>query len=194
MLTSAESDSGSSPYIDATRRWLERAVIGLDLCPFARAVHLGRRIRYCVSDARRPEALLEDLARELLALRDADPEACETTLLIHPWIFGDFLDFNDFLDAVDGAIGELGLEGEIQVASFHPEYQFAGTEPGDIDNFTNRSPYPTLHLLRESSIERAVAAHPDIDAVPERNIRTLRRLGIEGWRRLWLDDEGETGR
>lgn len=190
------SDRGAkvhASYIEATRAWLERAVIGLDLCPFARSVHLSNRIRFCVSDARRPETLLEDLARELIALQEADPDACETTLLIHPWVFGDFLDFNDFLDAVDGAIEELGLEGEIQVASFHPDYQFAGTVPDDIENYTNRSPYPTLHLLRESSIERAVAAHPDIDGVPEKNIRTLRALGIEGWRRLWLDDAGAKG-
>ena len=188
----ANSRPEDAPYIEATRTWLDRVVIGLDLCPFARSVHLSNRIRYCVSDARRPEALLEDLARELVALQKADPEACETTLLIHPWVFGDFLDFNDFLDAVDGAIEELGLEGEIQVASFHPDYQFAETQPDDIENYTNRSPHPTLHLLRESSIERAVAAHPDIDAVPEKNIRTLRRLGIEGWRRLLLDDAGTT--
>ena len=177
-----------APEILATRRWLERAVIGLDLCPFARGVHQGRRIRYVLSGANSPEALLEDLARELLFLRDADPLECETTLLVHPGVFGDFLDFNDFLDAVDGAVEELGLEGELQVASFHPDYQFAGTEPDDIGNFTNRSPYPTLHLLRESSIERAVESHPDIDGIPDRNIRTMRALGIEGWRRLWLDD------
>ena len=188
----ANSRPEDAPYIEATRTWLDRVVIGLDLCPFARSVHLSNRIRYCVSDARRPEALLEDLARELVALQKADPEACETTLLIHPWVFGDFLDFNDFLDAVDGAIEELGLEGEIQVASFHPDYQFAETQPDDIENYTNRSPHPTLHLLRESSIERAVAAHPDIDEVPEKNIRTLRRLGIEGWRRLLHDDAGTT--
>lgn len=192
-LTRLESRQENATFIEATRTWLERAVIGLDLCPFARPVYLGNRIRYFVSDARRPEALLEDLASELVALQEVDPETCETTLLIHPWVFGDFLEFNDFLDAVDGAIEELGLEGEIQVASFHPDYQFAGTQPDDIENFTNRSPYPTLHLLRESSIERAVAAHPDIDAVPEKNIRTLRRLGIEGWRRLWPDDAGPAG-
>lgn len=182
------SDTDASPVIAATRNWLERAVIGLDLCPFARPAHLGNRIRYVVSDARTPEDLLAGLARELLVLRDADPKACETTLLIHPQVFGDFLDFNDFLDTVDATVGELGLEGEIQVASFHPQYRFAGTDADDIENFTNRSPYPTLHLLREASVERAVAGFPDTDAIYEKNIRTLRGLGIEGWRRLWLDE------
>ncbi len=173
------------PAIAATRRWLERAVIGLNLCPFAKAVHAKRQVRFVLSDATTPEALLEQLAEELVLLRDADPEEIDTTLLVHPDVLEDFLDFNDFLDNADAAVEALDLQGVIQVASFHPGYQFAGTAPGDIGNFTNRSPYPTLHLLREASIDRAVEAFPDPDAIVERNLATLDKLGHEGWRKLW---------
>lgn len=169
-----------------TQRWLENAVIGLNLCPFAKSVHVNQRLRYVVSRATTPEDLLKDLARELLALNRADPDEIETTLLIHPEVLGDFLDFNDFLGAADGLIDELKLDGTLQIANFHPAYQFAGTEPEDITNFTNRSPYPTLHLLRESSIERAVATMEDTDAIVEANIETLRRMGREGWDALGL--------
>jgi hypothetical protein len=170
----------------ATRTWLERAVIGLDLCPFAKSVHLQDQIRYVVSEAETPEDLLEHLLSELRFLAAADPEEVETTLLIHPKVLADFLDYNDFLDVADAAVAELGLEGEIQVASFHPRYQFAGTAPEDIENYTNRSPYPMLHLLREASVERAVAAFPETEKIYEKNMETLRRLGHEGWRRLWV--------
>lgn len=170
--------------IAATRTWLEKAVIGLDLCPFARAVYIRDQVRFVVSEADMPEALLADLVSELRTLAETDPEAIDTTLLIHPNVLEDFLDYNDFLDVAEAAVAELGLEGEIQVASFHPEYQFAGTEPDDVENYTNRSPYPILHLLREESVERAVAAFPDTAGIFEKNIETLRRLGHEGWRRL----------
>jgi hypothetical protein len=176
----------SEAVIAATAAWVEKAVIGLNLCPFARAVHAARRIRYVVTDAEDSEALVEVLLHELDALAAADPEEIETTLLIHPRVLGDFLDYNDFLDVADAAVEELGLTGQIQVASFHPRYQFAGTAPDDIDNFTNRSPYPTLHLLREASVERAVAAYPDTDRIFENNVETLRRLGRAGWDRLGL--------
>lgn len=170
--------------IAATRRWLEKAVIGLNLCPFAGAVYAAGRIRYAVSDAATAEALLEKLGEELQSLAQADEAATETTLLIHPRVMGDFLDYNDFLELADALVADLGLEGVLQVASFHPQYQFADTEPDDISNCTNRSPYPTLHLLRESSVERAVAAHPDTERIYRDNIETLRRLGREGWERL----------
>lgn len=172
--------------VAATRAWLEKAVIGLDLCPFAKAVHIRNQIRYVVSDAEAPESLLADLLVELRTLAAADPDAVETTLLIHPRVLAEFLDYNDFLDVADAAVADLGLVGEIQVASFHPLYQFAGTEPDDITNYTNRSPYPMLHLLREASVERAVATFPDTAGIPEKNMATLRRLGHEGWRRLGL--------
>lgn len=169
-----------------TQHWLLQAVIGLNLCPFAKAVHVKNGIRYVVSEATEPEALLKELAHELLQLQRSDPDEVETTLLIHPQVLTDFLDFNDFLEAADGLVEELELDGELQVASFHPYYQFDGTEPGDISNFSNRSPYPTLHLLRESSIDCAVAAFPNASEIFERNIETMERLGHEGWRKLWL--------
>ena len=177
--------------IAATVAWLEKAVIGLDLCPFARAVHVKGQIRYVVSEAETPEDLLADLNGELRALAAADPEAIDTTLLIHPRVLDDFLDYNDFLDVADAAVAHLGLEGEIQIASFHPRYQFAGTGPDDIESYTNRSPYPMLHLLREASVERAVASVPDTSEISAKNIETMRRLGHEGWRRLGFSRGGE---
>lgn len=171
--------------LDATRDWLQRAVIGLELCPFAKAVHLKDRIRWVESSATDAEALLGDLVHELQRLAAADPNAVETTVLVHPQALQDFDDYNDFLDVVDAALDELGLAGELQVASFHPSYRFDGTDADDITNFTNRSPHPTLHLLRESSIERAVAAFPDAAAIFERNQATLRGLGLAGWHALF---------
>lgn len=171
--------------VDATRVWLEKAVIGLNLCPFAKAVHVKRQIRYVVSHAETEEALLADLMHELQLLASADPGDIETTLLIHPRVLGDFLDYNDFLDLADGAVEELGLDGFLQVASFHPDYQFADSEPDDIGNYSNRSPFPTLHLLREESVDKAVAAFPDAERIYETNIATLRKLGHAGWRALW---------
>lgn len=168
----------------ATRHWLEQAVIGLNLCPFAKAVHVREQIRWVESPARDAQGLLDDLVRELQLLAAADPETVETTLLIHPHALNDFLDYNDFLDVADAAIDELGLTGVLQVASFHPNYQFAGTAPDDVENLSNRSPHPMLHLLREDSIARAVAAFPDTATIYDRNIETLRRLGADGWRRL----------
>ena len=173
--------------IAATRRWLERAVIGLNLCPFAKAVYVKEQVRFVVSDASTPEALLEHLAEELLLLRDTPSEQIDTTLLIHPDVLTDFLDYNDFLENADAAIEALDLQGILQVASFHPDYQFAGTAPGDIGNYTNRSPFPTLHLLREASIDRAVEAFPEPDAIIERNLETLDKLGLEGWQALFAD-------
>ena len=173
--------------IAATRRWLERAVIGLNLCPFAKAVYVKEQVRFVVSDASTPEALLEHLAEELLLLRDTPSEQIDTTLLIHPDVLTDFLDYNDFLENADAAIEALDLQGILQVASFHPDYQFAGTAPGDIGNYTNRSPFPTLLLLREASIDRAVEAFPEPDAIIERNLETLDKLGLEGWQALFAD-------
>jgi hypothetical protein len=178
----AEADADP---IALTRRWLERAVIGLNLCPFAKAVHAKGQVRYVLSDADTPQALLEQLGEELLRLRDTPAEAVDTTLLVHPRVLVDFLDYNDFLDEADALVEKLDLDGVLQVASFHPDYRFAGTEPGDLGNFSNRAPFPTLHLLREDSVERAVAAFPDPDAIVERNLETLRELGAEGWRKLF---------
>lgn len=177
--------------IDDTRQWLERAVIGLNLCPFAKAVHVKSQIRYVVSEARIIDHLVEDLIDELNTLAEADPAKIDTTLLIHPYVLNDFLDYNDFLDIADNVIAELKLEGEIQVASFHPQYQFADTEIDDITNFTNRAPYPTLHLLREASVERAVAAFPEANEIFEKNMATLRTLGHAGWAALWIDPSAD---
>ena len=169
------------------RRWLERAVIGLNLCPFAKAVYVKQQVRFVLSDASTPEALLEELAEELVLLRDTDPDQVDTTLIVHPDVLTDFLDYNDFLDNADAAVEALDLQGVIQVASFHPDYQFAGTMPDDISNYTNRSPYPTLHLRREASIDRAVEAFPDADVIVERNVKTLDALGHAGWAKLFAD-------
>lgn len=172
--------------LDQTRRWLEQAVIGLNLCPFAKAVHTRGQIRWVESTATDVAALMADLVHELQRLAAADPEAIDTTLLVHPQVLGDFLDYNDFLDLADAALEELGLDGVLQIASFHPQYQFEGTEPDAVENLSNRSPHPTLHLLREDSVERAVAAFPEAEAIYERNIETLRALGPDGWAKLGL--------
>jgi hypothetical protein len=166
---------------------LEVSVIGLNLCPFAESVYRGNRVLFRVSEQRTASALLQDLRDELTRLNDADPQVCETTLLIHPWVLADFTEYNDFLEVCDATLVELDLEGELQIASFHPQYQFSGTRPDDIDNYTNRSPYPMLHLLREASIEQALSAVPEPDEIYRRNIRTLRGLGHEGWQKLWRD-------
>ncbi|MCG8275515.1 DUF1415 domain-containing protein [Stenotrophomonas sp. NLF4-10] len=177
------NDTDTDPIAD-TRRWLEKAVIGLNLCPFAKAVYVKQQVRFVLSDATTPEALLEELAEELVLLRDTPAEQIDTTLIVHPQVLGEFLDYNDFLDNADAAVEALDLQGILQVASFHPQYQFAGTAPSDVSNYTNRAPYPTLHLLREDSVERAVAAFPDPDVIVERNIATLDELGVEGWNQL----------
>ena len=170
--------------IEQTRHWLEQAVIGLNLCPFAKAVHTRGQIRWVESSATDVQGLMSDLVHELQLLAAADPEAVDTTLLVHPQVLGDFLDYNDFLDLTDAALEELGLDGVLQIASFHPQYQFEGTEPDDAENLSNRSPHPTLHLLREDSVDRAVASFPEAEMIYERNIQSLRALGAEGWERL----------
>jgi hypothetical protein len=177
--------------IAETRAWVRRAVIGLNLCPFARAVDVKDQIRYVFSDATDPETLLATLVVELQRLADTDPEVVDTTMLIHPRVLADFEDFNDFLELADAAVEDLDLDGVLQVASFHPQFQFADTEIDDVTNATNRSPYPTLHLLREDSVDRAVAAVPEAEAIFERNMATLEKLGPQGWaavKKSWEDD------
>jgi len=171
--------------IAAMREWIEKAVIGLNLCPFAKAVYVKNQVRYVVSHAQHLDGFLEDLDRELDFLAAADPDEIDTTLLIHPTLLPDFLDFNDFMQLAEAAVDEHGLDGVIQIASFHPRFQFEGTGPDDIGNYTNRAPFPTLHLLREASIERAVAAFPEAETIYERNIEALQKLGVEGWQALW---------
>jgi hypothetical protein len=170
--------------IAEVRAWVDRAVIGLNLCPFAKAVQVKRLIRYVATDATNTEALREALIAELERLRDTDAAALETTLLVHPWVLHDFLDYNDFLDEADAVVAAMDLDGVIQVASFHPDYRFAGTAPDDMGNATNRAPHPTLHLLRETSIDRAVEAFPEAGAIYETNIATMEALGSDGWATL----------
>lgn len=172
--------------IAATKLWLEKAVIGLNLCPFAKGVHVKGQIRYFVSAAQTADELLADVQRELEVLAEASREKIDTTLLIHPHVLTDFLDYNEFLEVVDALLEEIDLAGELQVASMHPQYQFADTELDDITNFTNRSPYPTLHLIREDSIDEAVASFPEAETIFEKNIETMRKLGHEGWNALGL--------
>ncbi len=175
--------------IAATRLWLEKAVIGLGLCPFAAKAYQQQQIRYRVSAQRSTTGLLDDLKRELRHLQGADPQDCETSLLIHPQVLGDFLDYNDFLDEADALLRALDLEGEVQIASFHPRYQFAGSAPDDIENYSNRSPYPMLHLLREASVTRAISTYPGVHDISSNNTNTLRDLGKAGWLKLWAGGE-----
>ena len=187
--TPTPNDTAITPPSDAqalaqTRAWVDRAVIGLNLCPFAKAPQVKGQVRYVVSNATDPAALLADLINELEKLAETKPDKIETTLLIHPQLLGDFADYIDFVAVAEDTVAELDLEGILQVASFHPDYQFEGTAPDDIANATNRSPYPTLHLIREDSIDRAVAAFPEAEAIFEVNIETMRQLGPQGWAAL----------
>jgi hypothetical protein len=177
--------SNVSNIIQETQDWLIKAVIGLNLCPFAKAVHVKEQIKYVVSEATSVEKLLEDLAQELEFLAEVSREKTDTTLLIHPEVLGDFLDYNDFLELADQLLEDLDLDGELQIASFHPQYQFAGTDIDDVTNFTNRSPYPTLHLIREDSIDEAVKAFPEAEAIFQTNMQTMEKLGTDGWLKLF---------
>ncbi len=181
-------DISSDTVLATTRHWIEKAVIGLNLCPFARAVYVKNQVRIVVSTARHLDAFLDDLDRELDLLVNTPAEEIDTTLLVHPTLFPDFEVFNDFLNVVDDVVAEHELEGVIQVAPFHPLFQFEGTAPDDVTNATNRAPFPTLHLLREDSVERAIeTAGGDADAIVERNLQTLRELGPDGWRALMAE-------
>ena len=170
--------------VTATQQWLEAAVIGLNLCPFAKAVHVKQQVHYACSTATTAEALLQALRTELQALVATDPAVRDTSLLIAPEFLQDFLDFNDFLQLADQLLVDMGLDGVVQIASFHPHYQFAGTLEDDVTNCSNRSPFPTLHLLREDSIDRAVEAFPQAEAIFEKNMQTLQALGQSGWAQL----------
>jgi hypothetical protein len=185
MTNTPKTVPSDAQAVADTVEWLEKAVIGLNLCPFAKAVHVKQQIRYQVSHATDAEGLLQELVSELELLAETSPEKIETTLLIHPQALTDFMDFNDFLEVADAAVEALQLDGILQVASFHPDYQFDETHADDIENFSNRSPWPTLHLIREASIDAAVEAFPDAADIYERNIETLQRLGHAGWKKLF---------
>ncbi|MFB0963596.1 MAG: DUF1415 domain-containing protein [Pseudomonas sp.] len=161
--------------IHAVRQWVETFVVGMNLCPFAKRELVKKRVRFVTTAATTAEQLLQVLQTELELLNE-DPSV-ETTLLIHPAVLQDCYDFNDFLGCADSLLVDMELEGIYQLASFHPDYQFGGTQPGDAENYTNRAPYPVLHLLREESLERVIADYPDVDDIPERNIALMNRLG-----------------
>jgi uncharacterized protein len=182
------SSSNREEVIAGTEHWLTRAVIGLNLCPFAKSVHVKGQIRYVVSDVRSVEDLVVELTDELRLLNDTDPQQIDTTLFITPDAFADFADYNDALIFAERLLDQLKLAGDLQIASFHPNYRFEGTEPDDISNYTNRAPYPIFHLLREASIDRAVAAFPDASDIYERNIETLERLGHDGFE-AWMNKD-----
>jgi uncharacterized protein len=173
-----------TPALIQTRTWVDRAVIGLNLCPFAKGPQVKGLVRYVESEADEPAELLRDLVEELQRLAATSADQLETTLLVHPLVLQDFEDFNDFLGLAEDVVAELDLEGVIQVASFHPDYCFADASPDDVTNATNRSPYPTLHLIREDSIDRAVEAFPEAETIYEANMATMERLGEEGWSKL----------
>ena len=172
------------PYLGDTVRWLERAVIGLNLCPFAKGVHVKNQIHYVVAHTDAAQELLAVLRQELIDLNAVAADVRDTTLLILPHCFADFLDFNDFLQEAEALLESMDLEGILQIASFHPQFQFAGTAADDVTNCTNRAPYPTLHLLREASIDRAVEVFPEAETIFERNIEVLEGLGMDGWQAL----------
>ena len=201
-MVRSDTSTNDAAVLQDMRHWLEQAVIGLNLCPFAKAVHVRGQIHFVVSHAKETASLLTELEHALSDLAAADPQVRDTTLLMAPWCLESFLDFNDAMQAAQRRLKQMGLKGVIQIAGFHPQYQFAGTMQDDVGNFTNRAPYPTLHLLREASVDRAVAAFPQPEAIFERNIEVLERLGRPGWDSLGIrrtaqpttgTDDGETG-
>jgi uncharacterized protein len=189
----SKMSSTSQQVLAETRAWVDRVVVGLNLCPFTKAVQARGQVRYVVSEARDVDMLLDELCEEMQRLVATDAAEVDTTLLIHPWVLGYFLDFNDFIGAADAALEQLGLAGSLQVASFHPQFQFAGTAADDVTNATNRSPYPTLHLLREESVDRAVAAFPEASMIFEKNILTLKALGAAGFAALQAQCKVDAG-
>ncbi|TXH79414.1 MAG: DUF1415 domain-containing protein [Thiothrix sp.] len=174
----------AATVIAQTRQWVEQLVLGYNLCPFAHKPYQSGLVRFSVTSASKPETLLAVLKAELHVLQAVSADKVETTLLIHPEALMNFYAYNDFLDDADELLYQEGLEGILQIASFHPQYQFSGTEVDDVENYTNRSPYPMLHLLREDSLEKAIAQHPTIDAIPERNIQVMQQLGVNTLKRI----------
>lgn len=165
--------------LNEVNQWLDKVVIGLNLCPFASRPYQQKQIRFTISQCNTDACLLEELQNELKLLAETKAEKIETTLLIVPNMLQDFYDYNDFLDYVDGLIADNEWEGIFQVATFHPDYQFGGTQPEDAENLTNRAPYPILHLLREASLEKAIEHYPNPELIPEHNIETVNNLTLE---------------
>ena len=165
--------------IQKTEAWIRNFVVGLNICPFAGGAVEKEQVRYLLSSAKDIDVLYQDLLKELLYLHETDPKEVETTVIVHPHVLSDFFLYLDFLEIANESLAEAGLEGEIQIASFHPDYHFEGEDPEDVSNYTNRSPFPMLHLIREASVSKAVESHPDIEGVPQRNIDLLREMGLE---------------
>ncbi len=182
-----ENNAASNSVINSCRCWIERVVIGFNLCPFARKPYAAEQIRYAVSSAKTPAALLIDLQQELEALRQSKSEQNETTVLIHPYVLQDFFDYNDFLGIADMFLEQNGYADEFQIASLHPDYQFVDTEKEDAENYTNRSPYPMLHLLREQSVENALCNTRNPELIPEQNIKTMEKIGAATMQKI-LDE------
>ncbi len=171
--------------IRKTRKWIEHFVIRLNLCPFAKKVYDEERIRYVVLKSKNIADLTKTLLDELFFLSKTDPERIETSFIIFPHLLEDFEAYNKYLIVTDEILLEMNLTGTIQIASFHPKYQFAGTAEDTPENYTNRSPYPMLHILREESIENALKNYPDPENIPKRNIEKMNELGLEklkNWR------------
>ena len=182
MLTIQPSEE--TVILEKTKKWVEKAVIGLNLCPFAKSVYVKNQVLIVVTGAETVKELQQILVKECENLIETDPEVLDTCLLVVPYVFEDFYDFNDFLDIAELTLEEIELVGELQIASFHPDYQFADTEADDISNYTNRSPYPILHLIRESSLDKATQQYPDASAIFDSNIEKVTQLGPDGWKKL----------
>ncbi len=179
------SPEQTATIVTQVEQWLDRVVIGLNLCPFAAEPRRQQQIRFQVSPSTNPSDLLADLQSELRYLSQHPATQVETTILIIPQSLEDFADYNDFLDLADRLLQQFGWEGEFQIASFHPNYQFADTQPDDAENLTNRSPYPLLHILREDSVETALDNYPNPEAIPDRNIEQVQGLSAEQKRELF---------
>ena len=171
-------------HLEITKNWVEKIVIGLNLCPFAKPVFIKDQIKFVLSEAKNPNELAKDFLSELNFLTGIEGDDTETTILIHPFVLEDFGDYLDYVDYVNDLIYQAGLEGTFQIASFHPDYQFEGTESTDIENYTNRSPFPMLHLLREDTLEKAIKTYPNVEDIPSNNIEKLKEMGLEALKEL----------
>ena len=178
------NQSDTTRIIQVTQAWLQHAVIGLNLCPFAKSVYVKNQIEYQVSTASDENILLDELKLALIKLIETPASTIDTSLLIHPYVLHDFLDYNDFLYQADDLLHDLKLDGVLQIASFHPDFQFADENKEDMSHCTNRSPYPMLHLLREDSLDQAISAKPEWEEIVANNIATMNNLGQKGWEEL----------
>jgi len=171
-------------HLEITRNWVEKIVIGLNFCPFAKPVFIKNQIKFVLSEAKNPDELTKDFLEELNFLTGIEGDDTETTIVIHPFVLEDFVDYLDYVDYANDLVYQAGLEGTFQVASFHPDYQFEATEPTDIENYTNRSPVQMLHILREDTLEKAIKTYPNVEDIPSNNIAKLKEIGLDGLQKL----------